>query len=67
MAQPGTVLLRAGGNLQRPASRARVNGGMYEATRILQEQMKQGIAGYPPENEDMRGVFMAMGPGMDFE
>lgn len=63
LAEPGTVLLRAGSNLQRPASVAKVEGGMYEATRVLREQTKQGISGYDPQQEDMRGVFMARGPG----
>ena len=29
----------------------------------LTEQMKFGLAGYDPEEPDMRGVFMARGPG----
>ena len=39
-----------------------VYGGGYDATRIL-EQTQQGISGYDPEEPDMRGVFMARGPG----
>ena len=60
------MILRAGGNLQRPASTMDVYGGGYDATRIL-EQTQQGISGYDPEELDMRGVFMARGPGTETE
>ena len=30
----------------------------------LSEQTPQGISGYDPAEEDMRGVFMARGPGV---
>lgn len=60
VARPGTVLLKAGSNLQRPASSVRVFG--YERARLL-DQAKMGISGYDPNYDDMKGVFMAKGPG----
>lgn len=62
LARPGVILLRAGGNLQRPASSLQLYGGGYDPARIT-EQTQQGVSGYDPEETDMRGVFMARGPG----
>ena len=72
LAHNGTVLLRAGSDLQRPGSSSHLmnpfgggsyGGGSHDAAAGLYEQTRQGISGYDPEEEDMRGVFMAMGPG----
>ncbi len=68
LAHNGTVLLRAGANLQRPLAssssgrRAGTFGAHDTAARIL-EQTRLGISGYDPDEADMRGVFMARGPG----
>ena len=63
--QPGTVILRAGPQLQRPQWRQSswVTGLSQSDTRNLLEQTQLGISGYDPEEADMRGVFMARGPG----
>ena len=63
--QPGTVILRAGPQLQRPQWRQSswVTGLSQSDTRNLIEQTQLGISGYDPEEQDMRGVFMARGPG----
>ena len=63
--QPGTVILRAGPQLQRPQWRQSswVTGLSQSDTRNLLEQTQLGISGYDPEEPDMRGVFMARGPG----
>lgn len=34
----------------------------YNPQRLI-EQTKMGVAGYDPEEPDMRGIFMARGPG----
>ena len=36
--------------------------GDYNPQRLI-EQTKMGLAGYDPEEPDMRGIFMAKGPG----
>ena len=59
LAKPGTVILKASGQLQRPVS-AKMQLYSYEA---LNGGMQQGISGYDPAETDMRGVFMARGPG----
>lgn len=56
VAQSGTVILKAQSPLQKPASGASI----YD--RVI-EQAKMGISGYDPTMPDMRGVFMARGPG----
>ena len=55
VAHEGTVLLRAGGNIQKPAPFGLKHENM--------DHMPQGISGYDPDAVDMRGVFMAKGPG----
>ena len=60
LARPGTVILRAPSNLQRPGDYIS-SSYSYDASRVL-EQTRQGISGYDPDTEDMRGVFMARGP-----
>ena len=65
--QPGTVILRAD-RLQRPQrvrqqSSSWVSGLSQSDSRNLLEQTQLGISGYDPEEPDMRGVFMARGPG----
>ncbi len=66
VAHNGTVLLRAGVGLQRPRSSTRFRPGAhgaYDTVVRVMEQTRQGMSGYDPEEEDMRGVFMARGPG----
>ena len=66
VAHNGTVLLRAGVGLQRPRSGTRFRPGAhgaYDTVVRVMEQTRQGMSGYDPEEEDMRGVFMARGPG----
>ena len=63
MAREGYVINRAAGDeryLQQPLS-----PDMEESTygRRLGNLRKKGISGYDPEIPDMRGVFMARGPG----
>ena len=63
MAREGYVINPAAGDeryLQQPSS-----SDMEESTygRILGNLRKKGISGYDPEVPDMRGVFMARGPG----
>ena len=60
------MILRAD-RLQRP-QRVRqqsswVSGLSQSDSRNLLEQTQLGISGYDPEEPDMRGVFMARGPG----
>ena len=64
LAKVGTVILRAGARLQRPESDHVEMSGMsyYDTSRVL-EMTQQGLSGYDPEEPDMRGVFMARGPG----
>jgi len=35
------------------------------AARYEQPQPPKGLSGYDPEDKDMRGVFMARGPGLN--
>jgi hypothetical protein len=62
LAKTGTVLLRAGPRLQRPMP-VSTRQMEFDTSRVL-EMTQQGISGYDPDEEDMRGVFMARGPGM---
>ncbi|XP_023340595.1 ectonucleotide pyrophosphatase/phosphodiesterase family member 6 isoform X2 [Eurytemora carolleeae] len=59
LASPGTVILSSTSDVQRPSYLDR-NGG-YNPQRLI-EQTKMGVAGYDPEEPDMRGIFMARGP-----
>ena len=61
LAHPGTVIMRASGQHQRPAP-------VFDqaTTRLFHTGNKPGISGYDPEEPDMRGVFMARGPGKLF-
>ena len=58
-------LLRAGAMraallLQGHGRRQSQHGGFLR----LMEQTRMGLAGYDPDEDDMRGIFMAKGPGM---
>ena len=56
----GTVIERATGRHQRPPVKMPLSYDIYEGGPL---RGKPGISGYDPEEEDMRGVFMARGPG----
>ena len=59
MAKKGYIINPATGNergLQHPVA-------TYAMGRIHRGLQKMGISGYDPEIPDMRGVFMARGPG----
>ena len=60
LAERGTVILRAGNNLQKPGVKQKSQG---TSARYEQPQPPKGLSGYDPEDKDMRGVFMARGPG----
>lgn len=62
LAHPGTVIMRASGQHQRPVVSNGINNAAdeYEGSSLY---LEPGISGYDPEEPDMRGVFMARGPG----
>lgn len=64
LARPGTVIMRASGQHQRPVVSNGItssnNADEYEGSSLY---LEPGISGYDPEEPDMRGVFMARGPG----
>ena len=60
LAERGTVIIRAGNNLQKPGMKQKSQGS---SARYEQPQPPKGLSGYDPEDKDMRGVFMARGPG----
>uniref|UniRef100_A0A0K2TR93 Ectonucleotide pyrophosphatase/phosphodiesterase family member 6like [Oryzias latipes] n=1 Tax=Lepeophtheirus salmonis TaxID=72036 RepID=A0A0K2TR93_LEPSM len=60
LAHPGTIILRSQGHLQWPRNK-HTGYSTFDPSRIY-EQTRQGMAGYDPEEPDMRGVFMAKGP-----
>jgi len=64
LARPNTVILGASGDLQWPRSSSSRGQYMRERQRI-ELQTRRGVAGYDPEEPDMRGVFMALGPGFN--
>jgi len=59
VANPGSIILPCDPNVQRPASQES-NSRFNMAS--LRRQFKYGFSGYDPEEEDMRGIFMAKGP-----
>lgn len=66
VAHAGTVILRAGQNLQRPSMQSRLYPGLQDVSHVDGRGgrgAEMGVSGYSPEEEDMRGVFMARGPG----
>ena len=58
LAHPGTVIQRASGQHQRPPTVMPKSYDVYEG-----KSRHSGISGYDPEEPEMRGVFMARGPG----
>jgi hypothetical protein len=60
LAKPGTVILKATSQHQRPASAMPSSYGDYDGSTGY---IKPGISGYDPQEPEMRGVFMARGPG----
>jgi len=58
LAHPGTVIQRASGQHQRPPTVMPKSYDEYEG-----KSRHSGISGYDPEEPEMRGVFMARGPG----
>ena len=64
MAEPGTIILSSGRNVQRPSyNRGGGKGHGYSSPQSLVEQTKMGLSGYDPKEPDMRGIFLAKGPG----
>ena len=61
MAVPGTIILSSRRGVQKPAHR--VSKGQYSSPQSLIEQTKMGLSGYDPREPDMRGIFLAKGPG----
>ncbi len=59
LAHPGTIIMRASGQHQRPPQMT-LSYDIYQGGQLYG---KPGISGYDPEEPDMRGVFMARGPG----
>ena len=62
LAHPGTVIQRASGQHQRPPTVMPKSYDEYEG-----KSRHSGISGYDPEEPEMRGVFMARGPGIYFD
>lgn len=63
MAEPGTIILSSGRNVQRPSyNRGAGKGHGYSSPQSLVEQTKMGLSGYDPKEPDMRGIFLAKGP-----
>ena len=60
LAQPGTVIMRASGQHQRPGPVMQPSYSEYDGGPMYG---RPGISGYDPEEPEMRGVFMARGPG----
>ena len=52
MAEPGTIILSSRRGVQKPGH-----------WNTLDEQTKMGLSGYDPKDPDMRGIFLAKGPG----
>ena len=65
LAEPGTIILSSGRDVQRPSyNRGSGKGHGYSSPQSLVEQTKMGLSGYDPREEDMRGIFLAKGPGL---
>ena len=62
MAEPGTIILSSRRGVQKPAQRV-TKGHGYNSPQSLIEQTKMGLSGYDPKEHDMRGIFLAKGPG----
>ena len=73
LAKPQTIILSNPADVQRPSQghcQERWRGGKarprlpadMDSSRLM-EQIRMGLAGYSPEQQDMRGIFMAQGPG----
>ena len=71
LARPANIILSSPPEVQRPVAgqcrkgqghgrRQSQHGGFLR----LMEQTRMGLAGYDPDEDDMRGIFMAKGPGM---
>ena len=64
LAEPGTIILSSGRDVQRPSyNRGSSQGYGYNSPQRLVEQIKMGLSGYDPREPDMRGIFLAKGPG----
>ena len=73
LASPQTIILSNPTDVQRPSlghcqerhhkhhARRRFPADM-DSSRLM-EQIRMGLAGYSPEQRDMRGIFLAQGPG----
>ena len=65
IAEPGTIILSSAGPKQRPSyNRGGRKNQRYHSPQSLVEQTKWGLSGYDPKEPDMRGIFLAKGPGM---
>jgi len=60
LADRGTVIRRAGSQLQKPSHKQKSQTGSQRQEQIPQQK---GLSGYDPEDKEMRGIFMARGPG----
>ena len=73
LASPQTIILSNPTDVQRPSQGHCQEGHRTHQARRrlpadidslrLMEQVRMGLAGYSPEQHDMRGIFMAQGPG----
>ena len=64
LAEPGTIILPSGQDVQRPSyNQGSTQGYGYNSPEPLVEQIKMGLSGYDPREPDMRGIFLAKGPG----
>ena len=72
LARPANIILSSPPEVQRPvAGQCRKGQGQGHGRRQsqhggflrLMEQTRMGLAGYDPDEDDMRGIFMAKGPG----
>ena len=57
LAEPGTIIIPSAENIQRPS---------YDghSSQMLRRETKVGFTGYDPKEPDMRGIFIAKGPGL---
>ena len=71
LAKPQNIILLSPPEYQKPdGGRCSGNGrsplkrqSHYRSVHRVMDQMRKGLAGYDPDEEDMRGIFMAKGPG----
>ena len=71
LAKPQNIILLSPPEFQKPdGGRCSGNGrsplkrqSHYRSVHRVMDQMRKGLAGYDPDEEDMRGIFMAKGPG----